>query len=133
MRVSDFVGIIVALCAVVIVVATVNGNSAPPQDVRMLDTRITQIERRLYTMESHINRLEQASLSQRPSAQTGNVRDNELILVREQLQNLTLRVSETECGLLKLDERTEVPRKADRPVDPCRANPNAPLRLTSRP
>jgi hypothetical protein len=100
----------------------------------MLDTRINQLEQRLYSLESSINRLQQSTYSQSSVAPVSTF-DHELNSIREQLQNLTLRVSETECGLLKLDERTASSRTGSgtRPTDPCRMNPNAPLRLPARP
>ena len=101
----------------------------------MLDTRLIQLEQRLYSIESNINRLQQSIYSQRSTAPTSTL-DQEILLIREQLQNLTLRVTETECGLLKLDERTATSRTGSgtpRPTDPCRVNPTAQLRLPTRP
>jgi chromosome segregation ATPase len=98
----------------------------------MLDTRITQLEQRLYSIETSLNRLQQSTYSQR-SAPTASTFDPEISLLREQLQNVTLRLNEIECGLLKLDERTATSRRGTPTNDPCRANPAAPLRFPSRP
>jgi hypothetical protein len=110
------------------------------QDVRSLDRRISSLEQQLYSIQTSINRLEQSALSQRtPSSQTG-VRDQEINLLRGEIQTLQLRVSEIECGLVKLDERTITPAvrearrdAAARIADPCRLNPGTPLRLSTRP
>ena len=135
MSVSKFIGITIVLCAVIVIVTKANaGNSVQSQEVRMLDTRLIQLEQRLYSIESNMNRLQQSIYSQRSAAPTSTL-DQEILLIREQLQNLTLRVTETECGLLKLDERTATSRTGSgtRPTDPCRVNPTAPLRLPTRP
>jgi hypothetical protein len=134
MRVSKVIGITMLLFAVIIIASTANaGNTAQSQEVRMLDTRLIQLEQRLYSIESNMNRLQQSIYSQRSVAPTSTL-DQEILLIREQLQNLTLRVTETECGLLKLDERTASSRTGSvRPTDPCRVNPTAPLRLPTRP
>jgi hypothetical protein len=135
MRVSKFSGISIVLCLVIVIVTTVDaGNTVQSQDVRILDTRLTQLEQRLYSIESSINRLQQSNLSQRSVAPASNY-DPEINLIREQLHNLTVKVTDIECGLLKLDERTTTTRSGSgtRPTDPCRANPSAPLRLSTRP
>lgn len=136
MRVSKLAGISIVLCAVIVIITTAYaGNTVQSQDVRMLDSRITQLEQRLYSIESRINRLEQFNVTQRSASPTPSTRDPELNVISDQIQNLTLRVSETECGLLKLDERTATTRKGPgtRPSDPCRVNAAAPLRLSTRP
>jgi hypothetical protein len=110
------------------------------QDVGSLDRRISSLEQRLYSIEANINRLQQASISQRPPALQPSTRDQEIYLLRGEIQKLQLRVNEIECGLVKLDERTTSPavREARRSAttsiaDPCRNNPATPLRLSNRP
>jgi chromosome segregation ATPase len=132
MGASKLIGITIVLCAVIVIVTTANaGNTVQSQEVRMLETRINQLEQRLYSIESNINRIQQSAYLQRSGPSSTS--DQDMHLIREQLQNLTLRVSETECGLLKLDERTATSRRGTAANDPCRANPAAPLRLPSRP
>jgi predicted RNase H-like nuclease (RuvC/YqgF family) len=140
MQPAKLIAITIALCTVIVIVASANaGNTAQSQDVRILDRRITVLEQRLYSIESSINRLEQSAFSQRSTVPPTSARDSEINLIREEIQKLELRVAETECGLLKLDERT-TPSSSDtrrgsgsRPTDPCRINPSAPLRLSTRP
>ena len=107
-------------------------SATPPQDSIRLESRINQLETRLYTIEASIRSLEQrsaiASSSQRGSSQ------EDLVRLRADIQTLTLRLQENECALARLDERTLSPamrRKSGRP-DPCRANPDAPLQLSDR-
>jgi predicted RNase H-like nuclease (RuvC/YqgF family) len=109
------------------------------QDVRSLDRRISSLEQRLYSIESSISRLQQSAVSQRSPVPQSSARDQEINLIRGEMQALQLRLSEIECGLLKLDERTTVSVRDNRksaggkPADPCRLNPATPLRLSTRP
>jgi len=110
------------------------------QDVRTLDRRISSLEQRLYSIEVNINRLEQSAISQRTPALQSGARDQEMTLLRGEFQTLLLRLSEIECGLVKLDERTitasvREARKGAGPktADPCRINAATPLRLSNRP
>ena len=109
-------------------------NSSETQDVSSLDRRISLLEQRFYSIESSISRLQQYVTSQRPPVSQPSTDDREIILLREEVQRLTLRLSEAECGLAKLDERTTT-RKSSTPksTDPCRQNPDTPLRLSTRP
>src|SRR5829696_5635413 len=117
--------------------STVENNAM--QDVGSLDRRISLLEQRFYSLETSINRLQQFIASQRTPVQQPGTGTQELILVREDIQRLGLRLTEIECGLLKLDERTAKPVRVSRrndaatSVDPCRLNPDMPLRLSSRP
>ena len=142
MNVSKVMAAGVILCGVIVVIGNVGlgsssavGNETGAQDVRMLDRRISLLEQRLYSIESNINRLEQSVLSQRSQAQAPNAADREVYLLREEIHKLSERLNEIECGLLKLDERTAVgnTRKTTGAKDPCRLNPTAPLRLSTRP
>jgi uncharacterized coiled-coil protein SlyX len=104
------------------------------QDVGSLDRRISLLEQRFYSLESSINRLQQFVASQRTPVQQPSTSDQEITLMREEIRRLNLRLIEIECGVLKLDERTVVRRSgAAKPNDPCRANPDLPVRLSSRP
>ncbi|HEV2828351.1 MAG TPA: hypothetical protein VGW76_12185, partial [Pyrinomonadaceae bacterium] len=69
-----------------------------------------------------------------------SARDQEIKLLTGAIQSYQLRLSEIECGLVKLDERTTpaAVREARKgagatTADPCRINPAAPLRLSTRP
>ena len=107
-------------------------SATPQQDAIRLDSRINQLETRLYSIEASIRTLEQqsriAGASQRGLSQ------DDLVRLRADIQTLQIRLQEDECALARLDERTLSPalrRKSGRP-DPCRANPDAPLQLSNR-
>lgn len=128
--------LVLVLCVVVGTVANVSrGNSsAEPQDVGSLDRRISLLEQRFYQVESSINRLQTYVASQRPGPSQPSTSDRDVILIRDEVQRLTLRLSEVECGLLKLDERTVTRRdNTQKSNDPCRLNADTPLRLSARP
>jgi len=109
---------------------------APAQDVMSLDRRISTLEQHLYMMESNITQLQQRmQYAQRPPASTAPTRDPEVERLQSELSLLQSRLSEVECALLKLDERTlPAASRAARakPSDPCRAQPNTPVQLSSR-
>ena len=107
--------------------------SATPQDAIRLESRINQLETRLYNIEANIRTLEQqsriAGASQRGLSQ------DDLVRLRADIQTLQLRLQENECALARLDERTLSPAMRRKPAgrpDPCRANPDAPLQLSDR-
>lgn len=140
---------LVILCSIAALIASAfwvknssaSNEAANPQDVTSLERRISLLEQRFYTLETSINRLEQqVSLSERPSSVQPGARDTEVALLRAQVEILQRRLSEIDCGLAKLDERTLTPaareaRKRDgtNSTDPCRLNSDAPLRLSTRP
>ena len=136
----------IVLCATLGIMASVYpGKSSSgleqmsTQDLRSLDRRISSLEQRFYSLESSISRLQQSALSQRLPVPPPSARDQEINLIREDIQRLSLRLSELECGLLKLDERTTVSVRDNRKnaaaktTDPCRLNAATPLRLSTRP
>jgi len=112
---------------------------AETQDVSGLDRRISMLEQRFYSIETSMNRLQQVVASQRSTgSSSSDLRDREVDQLRQEMQRLQLRLTEVECGLLRLDERTTTAssnrRSGEaRPSDPCRQNPGLPLRLPSRP
>jgi hypothetical protein len=120
--------------------ARAGGAASAAQDPIMLERRISMVEQRLNTIELTVNRLEQIQRLPQPAApNTSALRDTELELLRSQIELLQRRVAEDECGLVKLDERTLSPsaRAARRKDvgdkdDPCRLNPDTPLRLSAR-
>ena len=128
----------VAGLAVVVVfrIALAAGTTNPPQqDVIRLETRINQLEQRLYQIDTSIRNLETQSRIGGAS-RGGSAQDIELL--RSQIQALQVRLAEDECALAKLDERTLSPamRNSRKPggvrSDPCRTNVDAPLRLPER-
>lgn len=137
------------LCALVAVAANSARSASPPptgealsaQDVSGLDRRISLLEQRFYTIESSIRQLEhQSTLSQRSVAPARSNNELEINLLRAEVAALQRQLVEVGCGLVKLDERTtktsdrERPKRADAPgSDPCRLNPETPLRLSTRP
>ena len=108
----------------------------PAQDLMSLDRRISTLEQRIFMLESSISQLQlraQSMPQHQPSVTAA--RDPEVERLRLDLSLLQSRLGEVECGLLKLDERT-LPAAARaqqaKPTDPCRAQPNTPVRLSSR-
>src|SRR5215212_1065459 len=128
--------LIAGLFAVIAVMANIsrgNSTTAAPeiQDPSSLDRRLSLLEQRFYSVESSISRLQQYVASQRPPVSQPSTSDRELILFREEIQRLTLRVTELECGLSKLDERTTPASRrntTNKSNDPCRLNPETPVR-----
>ena len=113
---------------------------AGAQDAIMLDRRISALEQRFYMLESSISRLQQQAIGSSHSAPLPTRRDPEIDQLRGQVELLNARVRELECGLLRMDERTlsatakEARRRAGaQPKEPCRLDPDAPVRLSARP
>ena len=104
------------------------------QDVMRLDNRITQLEQRLFAIENNLRNLEQQVRLASVPVRSAN--QDELGRLRSDLELLQRRVSDHECGLAKLDERTLTPqRRVERKrlgsgdTDPCRMNFEIPLRF----
>ena len=124
---------IAVVCVVVWAGASVRPAGAV-QDVNSLDRRISMLEQRFYLLDSSMNRLQQLIASQHSTAPASDPRDRELNQINDEIQRLQLRLVELQCGLVKLDERTATRRSGEpKSTDPCRANPEMPLRFTSRP
>jgi hypothetical protein len=115
------------------------------QDV-MLQRRIDQLEQRFYYFETRLNRLENESrypgtlpgAPSRNETEVGMLR-TQLDMLRTEIDSIRSRLGEVECGLIKLDERTLTPaarqvRRQTAPdsSEPCRADPNMPIRLSVR-
>jgi hypothetical protein len=120
-----------------VLAARTEAGPTPQQDVIRLDARVSQLEQRLYTIENSLRTLEQQSRMSGLGARGAAVTPDDLVLLRNEIQNLQVRVMEDECGLAKLDERTLTPeaREARRKAagnDPCRLNFELPLRPPSR-
>jgi hypothetical protein len=115
------------------------GAAPPAQDLTRIESRLSQLEQRFYSIEVSIRGLEQQS--RLSGINTGRTeRDTELSLLRAEVEALRVRLAEVECGLYRVDERTlsaaarEARRKSGGMTgDPCRLNPDAPVRLPSRP
>ena len=126
----------VVLCGVIGVMASISRGNNATQDPASLDRRLSMLEQRFYSMESSISRLQTYVATQRPQVSQPSTSDRELSLMREELQRLTLRMAEIDCGLIKLDERT-TPAARRNPTaksnDPCRLNPDTPVRLSTHP
>ena len=130
--------LVVVLCAVIGVMANNSrGSSATaPQDLNSLDRRISLLEQRFYSIESNISRLQQYIAAQRPTVSQPTTSDRDLILMREEIQRLNLRMGEIECGMIKLDERTTPANRkstAGKSNDPCRQNADTRLNLSAHP
>jgi uncharacterized protein involved in exopolysaccharide biosynthesis len=101
------------------------------QDVIRLDNRITQLEPRLFSIDTSLRTLEQQSRI--TSASSRGVSPDDIALLRSEIQTLQRRLIDDECALAKLDERTLSPAARKRSDgDPCRANVDTPLRLPER-
>ena len=126
----------VVLCAVIGVMASISRGNNSTQDPSSLDRRLSLLEQRFYSVESSVSRLQQYVATQRPSLPQPSTSDRDLILMREEVQRLELRMAEIECGLIKLDERT-TPAARRNPTaksnDPCRLNPDHAVRLSTHP
>ena len=111
-------------------------NTPPPQqDVMRLETRLNQLEQRLYSIDTSIRNLE--TQSRLGAGTSRGVSAQDLELLRSNIQALQLRLLEDECSLARLDERTLSPavrnsRRQSVRTDPCRTNVDAPLRLPDR-
>ena len=137
---SSLVSAAAAVCACALASAT-GASAAPPQDVIRVESRLTQLEQRLFSIEANLRLLQQqqAQLSN-GAGRTATTNDAELNALRSDVDALRRRLAEAECGLAKVDERTLAPaeRATRRKTvagadDPCRLNPDAPVRLSSRP
>jgi hypothetical protein len=124
--------IVIAVAALsVFRIARADNETTQQQDVLRLESRMTQLEQRLYAIENSVRSVEQQA--RLGSVSSRSVSQDELNLVRSQLQLLERRLAEDECGLAKIDERTLSPqrrkRSASGSTDQCRQNPDLPLSL----
>lgn len=143
-RIIRAVSVLTICLAVMTIVVTRLGESptkaepATSQDAMGLDRRISSLEQRLYSIESNINQLQQRITASQRSTAGPSMRDPEVDRLRLEIETLQQRVREVECGVVKLDERTlpASARQSRRPAtpsaDPCRLQPETPVRLTSR-
>jgi len=108
----------------------------PPQDAIRLESRINQLEQRLYMIETSVRTLEQQSRAGMVSSR--NVTPEEVAALRAELQTLDLRLGDDECAIAKLDERTlsaavrSARIRSGARTEPCRLNTDTPVRLPER-
>ncbi|HEY8412083.1 MAG TPA: hypothetical protein VIK76_11795 [Pyrinomonadaceae bacterium] len=128
---------LVAFLVLGITIAAVrNDAAAPPQDAIRLETRINQLEQRLYTIETSIRSLEQQSRIGSVTSRT--VTPEDVAALRAEIQTLELRLADEECAIAKLDERTltaaarAARQRSGARTEPCRLSPETPVRLPER-
>lgn len=141
-RVLFFTGVVALVASFVLVTVSrmsrVDKDPITAQDVIRLETRINQLEQRLYTMDASVRNIEQQMRIAGAASRGGGVSADDFSRLIAQLQAVQVRLMEDECALAKLDERTLTPamrdarRKSGAAADPCRANAEAPLRLPDR-
>jgi hypothetical protein len=138
MRISGFIGAVILGAVIASAMSSHRADTAaapanPTQDTMYLDRRISALEQRFNLLESSVRNMEQqALLSRRSSAQAQ--RDQEVGLIRSELEVLKGRMRIVECGLIHLDERTLSPSaraglSPQQSKDPCRLRPETPLQL----
>ncbi len=119
--------------------AAADAANSSTQDVQSLDRRISFLEQRLFMIESRISRVEQqvAVNIRAPGSSQQNRTEIEL---RQQIEAMKAQINQITCGLARLDERTlsvaarqSERRNGNSTPDPCRLNPETPLRLSTRP
>ena len=130
--------ITIAVLSVVTVSSAARTEYGPTsqQDAIRLETRINQLEQRLYTIDSSLRNLEQQS---RLAGTSGRVNPEDVARLRLDIQALQQRLALHECALAKLDERTlSAAMRAERrrsgsggANDPCRLNFDTPVPLTN--
>jgi hypothetical protein len=114
------------------------GRTEPPeQDAIRLESRLNQLEQRLYSLETSIRTLEQQSRLAGSTQRALN--QDDVALLRAQLQTLQVRLADDECALAKVDERTLSAAMRETRIkagignsDPCRLNTDTPVRLPER-
>jgi hypothetical protein len=74
---------------------------APQQDVIRLESRISQLEQRFYTVETSVRTLEQQS--RMGMNRGGSVTPDDITLLRSEIQRLQARIMEDECALAKFE------------------------------
>src|SRR6185503_15707407 len=86
-----------------VLAARTEAGPTPQQDVIRLDSRISQLEQRFYTIENTLRTLEQQSRMSGMSGRGAAVTPEEVAALRSEIQTLQVRVMEDECGLAKID------------------------------
>jgi len=122
---------VVVMCVMVVAIVMATRTDAgpvPQQDVIRLESRMNQLEQRLYGIETSIRTLEQQSRLANVGPRDAT---RDLEVLRSAVQTLQARVIEDECALAKLDERTLAPaaKRRAQTTNPCRRNVDLPLQL----
>jgi len=129
-------GVVAFMVLGITIAAVRNDAAAPPQDAIRLETRINQLEQRLYTIETSIRSLEQQSRIGSVTSRT--VTPEDVAALRAEIQTLELRLADEECAIAKLDERTltaaarAARQRSGARTEPCRLSPETPVRLPER-
>src|SRR5215813_12274840 len=89
--------LLIVLCAVIGVMASISRGNNSTQDPGSLDRRLSLLEQRFYSVESSVNRLQQYVATQRPPISQPGTSDRDLIIMREEVQRIELRMAEIEC------------------------------------
>lgn len=144
---SSWWPVVLLLCSALTAAAAYAGGAAAgggvvaplPQDVIRIESRLSQLEQRFYSVEASIRGLEQQSRLSGLGAGRA-ARDPEVSLLRSDVEALGRRLAEAECALARVDERTlsaaakrAREKSAGVPGDPCRLNVDTPVRLPARP
>jgi hypothetical protein len=115
-------------------VARTDPGLTPQQDVIRLETRINQLEQRMYSFENTLRSLDQQSRITGAAVRSASPED--FARLRLEVQALQHRLAEHECAIAKLDERTLSPairaaRRKSGGTDPCRLNSDTPVQLSN--
>ena len=111
-------------------------SSEPGQDIMSVDRRVTTLEQHMYTLDSNLNQIQQQimMLNRTSSQPTGS--STEVQQLRLELDLLRSQMTQVECALAKLDERTITtgkPKVRAGIKDPCRLDPQTPIEITGHP
>src|ERR1043166_6235319 len=77
----------------------------PQQGVIRLDSRVSQLEQRLYTFENSLRTLEQQSRLSMGGVRGAAVTPEDIAALRSEIRTLQVRLMEDECGIAKLVNR----------------------------
>ncbi len=129
--------VIVTCAAMGVAARAYKDTSSNDSEQQNMEFRLNSIEQRVYSIESNMRRLEQQinTFDRRPQIQTS--RNPEIDALRSEVETMKARLREIECGVAHLDERTlsasaKQARRQTEPSDPCRLNPETPVRFSLR-
>jgi hypothetical protein len=101
-----------------------------------VDRRVTTLEQRIYTLDSSMSQLQQQIMMLNRTASQPAGASGEAQQLRLELDLLRSRLSQIECAMAKLDERTLVagkPKGRTAVKDPCRLDPQTPIEIPGHP
>lgn len=129
--------LVIIICVGMGVAAGAYKDRSNDSEQQNMEFRLNSIEQRVYSIESTLRRLEQQinTFDRRPQIQAS--RNPEIDALRSEVETMKARLREIECGVAHLDERTlsanaKQARRQTEPGDPCRLNPETPVRLSLR-